>query len=102
MTITELVSYCKASVSLDVNDHRAVYQTVEQWLEDENHDGQLEIDEAAKEEMIRTDTCYRLQFYPDTPIGFYVIYGPTLDWVLTEATTALLREKPREDELRKR
>lgn len=67
----ELVSLCKASVEISVNDHRDYHETVEQHL------NELEIEDIDKEifdEMVKRDTLVKVQAYPRTPIGFFVIY----------------------------
>jgi len=81
LTFDELVSRCKASVNLNVNDHRSSYEPIGQYivnLEDDFDPEELKRLEAA-------DCVYRLQFYPDTPIGFYVCYGTSLTEVLEKA-----------------
>lgn len=40
--------------------------------------------------MIETNTIVELQFYPDTPIGFYRVYYCDLDAALDEAYCALV------------
>ena len=81
MTFDELVARCKAGVHLDVNDHRNYYESVKDRLE--NFDD--EIEPVLLAGMIETDTVYRLQFYPDTPVGSYVVYGLTLEGCLKRA-----------------
>ncbi len=85
MTFDELVSRCKAGVNLDVNEHRNYYESVKERLE--NFDD--EIEPTLREGMILADTMYRLQFYPDTPVGFYVVYGLTLEACLQRAEKCL-------------
>lgn len=68
--LKKLISLCKAEVSITVNGHRSVYQTVQQYLEDSD----VEIEPEVFGQMIKTDTVVLVQFYPNTPIGFYLIY----------------------------
>ena len=37
------------------------------------------IDKDKIEEMIRRDTIVKIQFYPNTPVGFYLIYHYDID-----------------------
>lgn len=66
----------KAGLSLDHNQHRNVYDTAEQWIVD-NDWCDWESDEA-KQQAIEADSIWTLQWYPDTPIGFYAVAAPTL------------------------
>lgn len=84
--LKELLSRCKCSVSLAVNDHRDYYQTAEESL------GELacrecppHISDEVRQKMIELDTVVHVQFYPDTPIGSYSIYHYDLDMALDEA-----------------
>lgn len=56
-----LMQNAKGSASIEVNQHLAYYETAEPGQE------------------------VKLQWYPDTPIGFYTIEGATLDAVADEA-----------------
>ena len=67
----ELVKHCKCSVSITVNDHKDVYQTVQEYLDTENYP---DIEQDVLDEMIKRDTIVLLQAYPKTPIGFYRVY----------------------------
>jgi len=70
-----IMEHCKCSVSLTINDHRDMYESVEYFL-----DGRVEgIDKDILNGMIESDTMINCQFYPDTPIGFYSIYHYDLD-----------------------
>ena len=72
----ELISLCKASVSITVNSHKDYYETVEQYIKEEDKED-IEADVFA--EMIRLDTVVCIQAYPHTPIGFYSIYHYDLE-----------------------
>lgn len=69
--LQDLIKKTKCSVSIDINSHRDYYETIEQHIEPENRKG---ISNDVWTKMIELDTCVRLQVYPDTPIGFYVIH----------------------------
>ena len=85
MSIQEIIDKCECGVYLCVNQHRDSYENVEQYLDycmDEQDAEQLK-------EMIKTNTIYHLQFYPDTPIGSYSVYGASLDYVVKVALDIL-------------
>jgi hypothetical protein len=84
----EIVNKCKASVSLTVNQHRDYYQKVEEYLI-ELGDNIKEVYPDVLAEMIRLDTVVELQFYPNTPVGFYVIYHYDIGKAISEALEIL-------------
>jgi hypothetical protein len=60
-------------LSISFNEHAVYYQSVQQWMDDE-HGGQRcnwESDEE-KKRAIENDSVWTCQWYPITPIGFYV------------------------------
>ena len=64
--------------------YRDYYQTAEQAiLEDIERDDKL--DEDIKAKMIELNTIIRIQFYPITPIGSYVVYHYDIDLALDMA-----------------
>lgn len=91
----DILLRCKCGVFFTANEHRDYYQTAEEWLVDRIRD-QEEIDKFDKEiwgEMIKRDTIYSLQFYPDTPVGFYIIYHYDYDELLKKAKNILYADK---------
>lgn len=67
------------------NEHRDVYDPLEQFIEQR----QLEFPTAEmKERSIATDECWILQWYPDTPVGFYIVAAPTLEELILAAQQA--------------
>jgi hypothetical protein len=77
--LQKLLSLCKCGVYVEVNEHRDVYETVEQKLADEEA---REIDPEVRAKMIELNTIVRIQFYPHTPVGFYVIHHYDLEAAL--------------------
>ena len=76
--LKELLSLCKNSVTVSVNQHRDYYESVEDHLKNlyslGNEDYKEEIDEDVLNEMIRTNTIVSVQAYPRTAIGFYRVH----------------------------
>ena len=84
--IKELLSLCKASVEISVNSHRDFYETVSQFIkEDEKSD----IDPMVFDEMVKRDTIVKIQAYPRTPIGSYTIYHYDIDKAIEIAIEAV-------------
>tara|TARA_R110000782_G_scaffold82986_1_gene163007 strand:+ start:56 stop:319 length:264 start_codon:yes stop_codon:yes gene_type:complete len=69
--LQELIKKTKCSVTITVNNHRDYYETIEKYI---NIEKRKDISNDIWQKMIESDTCIELQVYPDTPIGFYVIY----------------------------
>lgn len=84
MRLEKLIKKCKCGVYLSVNEHRDVYQSVEERINEINSE-EIEIDDELRKVLIEADCIYELQFYPDTPVGFYVVYGESLEKVLRKA-----------------
>ena len=71
-------------LTLSHNAQRAVYQTAEEWLE--NNDDHFEWDsDEAKKRARQTASIWSLIWYPNTPVGFYSIAAPTLEELIALA-----------------
>jgi hypothetical protein len=80
--LKELLSRCKCGVFVTVNHHRDYYESVEQYMGDREIS---RVDARKVAEMIRADTIIKIQFYPHTPIGSYIVWHYDLDAALDEA-----------------
>lgn len=95
MTLEELIKKCKCGVFLSINEHKDYYDTEEQRIKEINDrdfaqngqqkDYKPEIDKELADRMIKEKIIVELHFYPDTPIGFYKIYGTSVEEVLEKA-----------------
>jgi hypothetical protein len=84
--LNKLIQKCKCGVYITVNSHRDSYQTIEQYFESPIYQEYLEdIDKDVFEKMKQTDTFIELQFYPDTPVGFYNVFHYDLEKAIDEA-----------------
>ena len=83
----DLLGRCKCGVHLSVNEHRDFYEKAEQYLIDSRADEHAPPEVIAK--MIETDTIIRLQFYPNTPVGFHLIWHHDMDEALNLALSCL-------------
>ena len=84
--LKELTNKCKCSVELSINNHKDCFETVEQYLSSEYH--QDFIKEQSKDiydRMIELDIVIELQFYPDSPNGFYKLYHYDIDKIIETA-----------------
>lgn len=83
--LNRLISLCKASISIDINDHTTGYQSVDEYMNDMEmcNDGTIsDINPDVFAEMIKRNTVVRVCFYPDTPVGNYTIYHYDVDEAL--------------------
>jgi len=90
--LKELMRRCKCGVYVKVNAHRDVYESAELFLSEMSTQGDhehLQIDPAVKAKMIETNTIVEVQFYPNTPISFYVLRHYDLDAALDDALACL-------------
>lgn len=85
-----LMSHCKCGVYLTVNEHRDYYQSAEVKLEEYAvRECPPDISDETRAGIVKTDTIIDLQFYPDTPIGFYHVIHYDLDIALDLALACI-------------
>lgn len=77
-----LAGFTANQIYISCGEHRSEYHTAEQELNSVDY---FSIDAGLREEMIATDSIWVLIIYPDTPIGSYRWWGPSLDSVLGQA-----------------
>ncbi|CAB4128085.1 hypothetical protein UFOVP104_15 [uncultured Caudovirales phage] len=82
----ELVSLCKASIQISVNDHKDYYESVEQHINEEERE---DIEKDVFDEMVKKDTVVRVQAYPQTPIGFFLVYHYDIDIAIEKVLEAV-------------
>lgn len=74
----------KCEMTLTHNEHRNSYQTAAQYL-DHEWPHLLFRDRAARQRCVDTDELWCLQWYPDTPVGYFAIAAPTFAEVMAWA-----------------
>jgi hypothetical protein len=91
-----LMHWCKASVSILINQHRDSYQTVSQYL-DMINDGTLrrKIDPEILQNMRMLDQIVEIHFYPHTPIGSHKVWHYDLDLALDDCVEIIRNEDAR-------
>ncbi len=77
----------KAAMHIVHNDHLNGYLTVAESVEREEHGCRDEdwVSEEQKQKAIETNDFWYIQWYPDTPVGFYVLSAADLDVLLAAA-----------------
>lgn len=65
----------KCGLHLTHNPHREYYDSAKQHIAKNSYGWK---GEEAKARAIATDEIWELQWYPDTPVAFYIVYAPTL------------------------
>jgi len=91
--LNKLIELCKYSVHLTINGHRDYYKTAGQYF---NKNPEEDIEPDVYEKMKELDTIIELQYYPDTPVGFYKIYHYDLERAIDEALSSLSGSKNEE------
>lgn len=80
----------KCELTITHNTHKSGYETVAQWIKRQGtqfDDHHLQwSSETAKDACIATDELWEIQWFPHTPGGSYVVYGPTLKEILDWAS----------------
>ena len=74
----------KASLHLTHNDHKSCYETVAEVADDDWHKGTW-ISEEEKALSIKHNDMWEIQWYPETPIGFYKLSAYNLNKLLEKA-----------------
>lgn len=87
----EIIKRCKCGVFLSVNEYRDYYDTITDAVKEHKERNLGDISSDLEARIIAADTLYELQFYPDTPVGFHVVYGTSLDEVVEGAKVILNR-----------
>ena len=85
----EIIQKCKCGIYLSVNQYRDYYQSIEDAVKEERERNSMDIDDELAARMVAEKSLISLQFYPNTPVGFYIVYGTTLDEVVTKAKSVL-------------
>ena len=73
----------KCGLHLSHNEHRDMYETIEEFYDLEDFVSPEELQKAIAE-----DSVWVLQWYPDTPIGSYCLLASSL-----EALEAVIKER---------
>lgn len=78
--LTSLQERC--AVYLEHNDFAASYRTAKQELEEDVLGTYSDVLDEIRAKMIEANSIWSLQIYPNTPVGFNIYHGSTLDDVI--------------------
>lgn len=73
-----------AGLTLNHNEHKNVYETVQEFTEVEDPIGEW-ISEEQKKKAYETQELWEIQWYPDSPVGFICLWACDLDELLKAA-----------------
>ena len=69
----------KCGLYLTHNEHKDVYLTVVEWLDDRGGGHVRWPDETERQKAIETNDVWSLQWYPNTPLACYCIGAASFD-----------------------
>lgn len=90
--LERLAERCKGDVTLEINPHLGLYQDAGAYLGERDLS---ETDPRVTFEMVKRNRVVRVQFYPATPVGFFVVFHYDIEEALREAHLALDLERVR-------
>ncbi|MGI9451959.1 MAG: hypothetical protein ACR2QH_15155 [Geminicoccaceae bacterium] len=76
------------SLSIEHNSHANNYQTAKEWLDDLEDSLDWRADWVSEEERtkaLQTGEIWELQWYPDTPVGFYHLLASSFEALMATA-----------------
>lgn len=80
--------------SIEHNDHKGVYQSIEDYVQDESEHMDYPVRFESAEHFrrsVETDELWAVRWYPNTPVGFCIVYAPTLDEAIAYAKKVAAR-----------
>lgn len=86
------VRSCKCGdITIVRNDHLTSYETIREHLEFERDRCKEGVDENLIIACEETGEVWRIQIYPDSPVGFHITYGNTLEIACEKMLEILLK-----------
>ena len=82
--LQQLIALCKCGVHISINEHRNYYETVKQYVLDDQKE---DVDPDIWDKMVETNTVVNIQAYPNTPVGFFSV----LHYDLGQALSLMIR-----------
>ena len=87
--LSKLLQLCKCGVFININSHINSYTTAKSVIDNNLADEFDDTSDDIRLKMIELNTIVEIQFYPNTPVGSYVIYHYDVDKAITEALDIL-------------
>lgn len=75
--LIEMLPVHAGELSISHNEHKSLYEDLAQYIENLELADSFNDDEAMKR-AIETNSLWVIQWYPDTPVGFFTVAAPTL------------------------
>ncbi len=75
--IKKLTDVCKGGFSIEVNPHSGTYESIEEYLGDEIKNNDISAEDLSR--VIKSNTLICVQAYPNTPVGFYLIFDDDVE-----------------------
>ena len=75
----------KCGLYLTHNANRSYYKSIEEAIAEVDDGPDEWVSPEEREKALVADSIWNLQWYPDTPIGFFSVSASTLEAVLREA-----------------
>lgn len=67
------------NMHIEHQPHASCFQTVEEWLKENKLSGYSDTTPEDEHKMIESDSIWTIQWYPDTPVGFYSVAAASLE-----------------------
>lgn len=80
--IEEMFPKHEASLHITHNQHKAYYNKIEEHIKDRKIRDDEWATPTSKQRAIQNDSLWELQWYPNTPVGFNLLFGATLEEIL--------------------
>lgn len=77
----------KVALYIEHNDHKTCYETAEQAIENGRYDPAWFVSPEEMQAAIDNDSVWCVQWYPNTPVGFFMVLASTLEAALDAAAT---------------
>lgn len=91
MTIEQKFPKHKCGLYLTHNEYKDYYQTIEQAIEEQDARNTEWVTPTERQKAIETGSIWVLQWYPDTPIGFFTAAASDLDVLLFEVNLQMAK-----------
>lgn len=82
--LSKITSLVNCKLSININEHRNYYETAKQAIAELSISDKLDFvgGQETIDKCIELDTIIRIDVYPSTPVGSYVLYHYDLDIIL--------------------
>lgn len=93
-TLQDVIERCVCEVMLTARTHMNYHQSFAEFIEETEAARDEKFTDEFKAKAVEQNYLIELQFHPDTPVGFYCVYGLTVDDCVAEALEIFARDYP--------